>query len=172
MLGSLFFSRFNRLLSARRRGTLVASFLLQSIFILVAAGVIEGDIIDGRIPSTDPNIQWNQIGPIALLSFQAAGQIVGSRALDLGEVPTVVITSLLCDLWSDPNITAPWEKNLKRNRRVIAFVLTMVGAIAGGWISKATHGVQAALWVAGGIKVVITIAWVLWTAKEEGVIPR
>lgn len=172
MIGSLFFSRFNRFLGGRLRRTLVASFLLQSIFILVAAGIIEGGFIDGRIPSNDPNIHWNQIGPIALLSFQAAGQIVGSRALDLGEVPTVVITSLLCDLWSDPNITAPWGKNLKRNRRAIAFVLTIVGAIAGGWISKATHGVEAALWAAGGIKIIITIAWVLWAAKMQGVLPR
>jgi hypothetical protein len=167
MLGSFCFSRFVTALGARKRGTLVASFLLQTIFVFVAAAIIQGRAIDGSIPSRTHEIVWNQLAPIALLSFQAAGQIVGSRSLGLGEIPTVVITSLLCDLFSDPAIASPIKQNVKRNRRVVAFSLTMVGAIAGGWISKATSGVEAALWVAGGIKGLITVAWVFWSEKAS-----
>lgn len=107
-------------------------------------------------------IHWNQLAPIALLSFQSAGQIVSSRALDVGEIPTVVITSLLCDLFSDPKLFDPPTKNIKRNRRIIAFVLTLVGAIIGGWVSKATKGVQTMLWVAGAIKFVLAAMWSFW----------
>ena len=169
MLGSFAFSRFVTMLGTRKRGTLVASFLLQTIFVFVAAGIVEGGAIDGAVPSTTRDIVWNQLAPIALLSFQAAGQIVGSRALGIGEIPTVVITSLLCDLFSDPNIANPLQKNAKRNRRAVAFALTVVGAIAGGWISKASSGVEAALWVAGGMKGLITFAWLVWSTTSTPV---
>ena len=78
-----------------------------------------------------------------------------------------MITSLLCDLWSDPGLFDPWRKNLKRNRRVIAFVLTLVGAIAGGWMSKETHNVASALWLVGGLKILIAGAWIFWPSKQD-----
>lgn len=132
--------------------------------ILIAAGLIEGGVIDGAVPSASSNINWNQLAPIALLSFQSAGQIVSSRALDVGEIPTLVITTLLCDLCSDPLLFDSLQKNLKRNRRAAAFTLTLLGAIVGGWVSKATNGVQTMLWVAGAVKCFITITWIFWAS--------
>ena len=105
--------------------------------------------------------------PIALLSFQSAGQIVGSRALGISEIPTVVVTSVLCDLASDPALVSPLTRNAKRNRRVLAFVGILIGAIAGGSIAKVTGGMEAVLWLAGGIKVVVTCSWVLWPEKPH-----
>ena len=101
---------------------------------------------------------------MALLSFQAAGQIVNSRGLGVGEVPTVVITSLVCDLVSDEMLLAGLTKNGKRNRRFIGFVLTLLGGIVGGWISKSTGQVSPSLWFVAAIKACITLYWV-------GVIP-
>ena len=165
ILGSFFFSRFSRFLKTQRRRTLVLSFLLQSVCIFVAAGSIQSGAIDGEVPPTTRDVLWNQLAPIALLSFQSAGQIVGSRGLNLSEIPTVVVTSLLCDLWSDPDIAK--AQNVKRNRRAVAFTLTLIGAIVGGWISKATSSVEAALWLAGGVKVLIVFAWLAWAKKTE-----
>lgn len=135
--------------------------------IFIAASLIESDDIDGHIPVTSFEVRWNQLAPIALLSFQAAGQIVGSRALGYGELPTVVITSLLCDLFSDRELLAPISANVKRNRRVLGFILTLIGAIAGGWVSKASKGVQSSLWVAGSIKFAITFLWMLWSREDS-----
>ena len=104
-------------------------------------------------------MDFTELAPIALLSFQAAGQIVNSRGLGMGEVPTVVITSLLCDLVSDERILAPLKKNVKRNRRAVAFMLTLAGAICGGWLSKATGTVQPSLWFVAAIKGTITLYW-------------
>ncbi|TVY20710.1 hypothetical protein LARI1_G000956 [Lachnellula arida] len=164
IIGSFFFSRFNRTFGARRRGTIMSSFILQSICILIASGLIEGGAIDGTVPSRFSVVHWNQLAPIALLSFQSAGQIISSRALDVGEIPTVVITSLLCDLFSDPLLFDSHVKNPKRNRRAAAFVLTLVGAIIGGWVSKATRGVQTMLWVAGAVKFLLAMLWIFWAS--------
>ncbi|OJD34195.1 uncharacterized protein BKCO1_24000137 [Diplodia corticola] len=169
VLGSLFFSRLSLLLGPKRRIALTTSFALQTMFVVVAAAIVQGGAIDGAVPqrtsSADAAVHWNELAPIALLSFQSAGQIVCSRALGLGEVPTVVVTSLLCDLMSDTALLAGLTANVKRNRRAAAFALTLVGAIAGGWISKATRGVEYALWVVAGIKLGITAAWALWREK-------
>ncbi|KAI0861905.1 DUF1275 domain protein [Xylaria cubensis] len=168
-VGCVCFSRFHALVGrGRQRRTVFISFLMQTIFVSLAAGIIQGGLIDGRYPSRrDPSdVDFAELAPIALLSFQAAGQIVNSRGLGVAEVPTVVITTLLCDLVSDPNIFAPFAKNPKRNKRAIAFTLTLVGAIAGGFISKATGQVQNSLWLVAALKLSITIFW-FFCGKEK-----
>ena len=114
----------------------------------------------------DP-IHWLEEIPVAFLSFQSAGQIVCSRNLGLSEIPTVVITSVLCDFASDPKLLGPLSSNVKRNRRMLAFIGILVGAIAGGWVSKTTGGMQSALWIAGGIKMAVTVSWMLWPEKQQ-----
>ncbi|KAK7746523.1 hypothetical protein SLS62_009386 [Diatrype stigma] len=133
------------------------------------SSIRHGGVIDGSYPSQrDPNdVDFTELAPIALLSFQAAGQIVNSRGLGMGEVPTVVITSLLCDLVSDENVLAPLKRNVKRNRRAIAFVLTLAGAICGGWLSKATGAVQPSLWFVACIKGLIVLYWFNWRYQSE-----
>lgn len=165
VIGCTFFSRFHKILGGGRlRRTLFTSFFLQTVLVIVAAALIQGGVLDGRYPSQrDPaDVDFTELAPIALLSFQAAGQIVNSRGLGMGEVPTVVITSLLCDLVSDENFFAPLGANVKRNRRAIGFTLTLAGAICGGWLSKATGAVQPSLWFVAGIKAMITLYWLVW----------
>ncbi|KAI1502110.1 hypothetical protein F5X99DRAFT_379957 [Biscogniauxia marginata] len=169
VIGCMVFSHLHRLIGgARLRRTLFLSFLLQTICVVLAAALIQGGIIDGRYPShRDPaDVDLKELAPVALLSFQAAGQIVNSRGLGVSDVPTVVITSLLCDLVSDDNLLVPLRDNMKRNRRAIAFVLTLAGAMCGGWISKATGAVQPSLWFVAAIKMVITFTF-LWLKRAQ-----
>ncbi|GLA96455.1 hypothetical protein AtubIFM57143_003921 [Aspergillus tubingensis] len=165
-IGSFIFSRINNFLGPKRRGTLVACFLLQVVLVIIAAAlsqshVIAGDLADAH--STTFVTHWSQEAVIVLLSMQSAGQTVASRVLGYNEVPTVVITSLLCDLMMDPKLFL--LRNEKRDRRVIAFILTLVGAIAGGWISKATGNIWAALWIIAGLKFFMSVALSFWHAK-------
>ncbi|KAI9845979.1 MAG: hypothetical protein M1837_004385 [Sclerophora amabilis] len=162
IFGSLFFSRFCRFFGPLRRSTLIYSFLLQTILIFVTAAVIQAGAIDGSVQLLAHEIQWKELVPIGLLSFQSSGQIVGSRNLGLNEIPTVVITSVLCDLMSDQQLVSPLRSNAKRNRRVLAFFGILVGAIVGGFIADATGGMEVVLWISGGIKLLITCAWALW----------
>ena len=165
-LGCFAFSFISRLLTPLRRSTLVASFFIQSLFILATAGIIQAGVVNGSLDTIPDDIVWSQLLPIAFLSFQSAGQIVGSRALGLAEVPTVVLTSMLHDISSDPALLAPLGKNVKRNRRVLAFVGILVGAVAGGFIAETTGRMQVPLWIAGGIKLVVTSAWMMWPKKR------
>jgi hypothetical protein len=163
-IGCFSFARIHEYLGgARLRRTVVLSFLLQTICVVAIAAIIQSGIIDGSYPSArDPaDVDFTELVAVALLSFQAAGQIVNSRGLGVSEVPTVVITSLLCDLVSDGQLLARPGDNAKRNKRAVAFVLTLTGAICGGWISKATGAVQPSLWLVAAIKAFITLYWVV-----------
>ena len=169
-MGCFFFSHTSRLLGPLRRGALVASFLLQAITILIAAAIIQGGVTDGSLDTITNDIEWRSELPIALLSFQSAGQIVGSRVLNLAEIPTVVLTSMLHDVVTDSKLLASPRTNVKRNRRVLAFLGILVGAVAGGFVSEATERIQIPLWIAGGLKLVVTIAWTKWPERRPSAV--
>ena len=154
------------MLGPLRRFVLAGSFLLQAVIIFIAAGIIQGGLIAGDTPAHLELAAWNDLAPVTILAFQSAGQIVASRQLQCGELPTVVVTSLLCDLWSDPGLVSGVKTNAKRNRRAIAFVLTLLGAIIGGWMCRGTQSVKAVLWLVGALKMVIVLAWVFWAEKS------
>ena len=165
-LGCAFFSHaMYRLGNTMRRG-LVFSFALQSVIMFVAAAVVQGGVVNGSLNLITDDVDWWTVLPIALLSFQSSGQIVGSRALQLSEIPTVVLTSMIHDITTDRGLFAPVKSNVKRNRRVSAFFTLLAGAVAGGFIAEGTKRMQVPLWIAGAIKTGITIAWMLWPQRR------
>ena len=137
---------------------------------LLAAGFVQGELVEGRLHRLNQEIDWRQCLPISLLSFQAAGQIVASRALGHDTIPTVVLTSMIHDIATDSRLFVKWSENPKRNQRVGAFVAVVVGAVAGGFLSICTGRMQSTLWVVGGLKLVIAGAWGFWPAAglEDG----
>jgi uncharacterized membrane protein YoaK (UPF0700 family) len=138
------------------------SFFIQASLILITAALVQSGVVSSAMESglVQTTTQWDSEVPIVLLSFQSAGQIVASRALGYNEIPTVVITSLLCDLMSDPKLFL--LRNEKRNRRLAAFILTLVGAIVGGWVTKVTQQISPVLWLAAGIKFSVVLSWGFW----------
>lgn len=162
MVGCYAFAKLHDLIGPRLRGSAVISFSVQTILVAVAAITHQVGIIDGRYPSdTHLVVGLADLSMVALLSFQAAGQIVASRKVGIGEVPTLVITSLLCDFVIDGKLFAGFYANVKRNLRAMAFVLTLAGAIAGGCISKATGMVGPSLWLIVAIKAFVAMSWML-----------
>ncbi|KAI4168753.1 MAG: hypothetical protein LQ348_007441 [Seirophora lacunosa] len=166
VLGAIFFSRFGTYFQASRRGTLSASFLIQAAIILLCAILVQTDAVEGRLEYIGENIDWIHIIPIALLSFQAPGQVWLSRELQFAEVSTVVVSTMLYDFGSDPDLFR--KGNGKRSRRMLGFCALLVGAIVGGWITKKTGHITVPMWVAGCVKLGIAGAWVVWPA-EKGV---
>lgn len=162
--GCVVFAHTTRVLGNRRRGTLILSFVVQGSIVLIAAGFIQGEVVEGRLHLLSEEMDWRQCLPIALLSFQAAGQIVASRALGHDTIPTVVLTSMLHDIATDPRFLVRWGENRKRNQRVGAFVAVVIGAVAGGFLSVSTGRMQTTLWVVGGLKLAIAGAWGVWPA--------
>ncbi|EEH42407.2 uncharacterized protein PADG_07227 [Paracoccidioides brasiliensis Pb18] len=165
--GILFFSHGSRLLKPLRRSTLITSFTIQTLAILTAAVLAQSGVVK-RMPGllTDP-IEWMQLLPLSLLAFQAGGQIVTSRFVNVDEIPTVVLTTVLCDLLIDPRLFdggVGWHVHPVRNRRIGTFLALFIGAMISGFISKKA-GVASSLWLATGIKAAVTICWALWKGK-------
>jgi hypothetical protein len=160
---NIFFIHMHRILNPRRRSTMIISFGIQTLALLATAILIHLGVIIPKPEDPRAPIEWMQILPITLLSFQAGGQICASRILALDEIPTVVVTTLLCDLLVDPKLTAKF--NPKRNRRVGAFLALFFGAMTAGGLSKTT-GMASSIWFAMGLKLAITLGWVVW--RREG----
>ncbi|KAJ5369287.1 uncharacterized protein N7496_009047 [Penicillium cataractarum] len=164
--GAMIFSSVMRRVGALRRGTLFVSFLIQTILIIIAVALIQADLIPHT--STDQGLDGGplflELIPIGLLAFQSAGAMTCSRSLGYNEIPTVVLTSVYFDIASDPKITDKPTTNVKRNRRIGGVVFLLIGAIVGGWLSRSSGGMQSALWMAAGIKLVAAIGWLFWKA--------
>ena len=160
----MIFSTIMRRVGALRRGTLFASFLIQTILIIIAVALIQADIIPhtSKDSSLDGGPLFLELIPIALLAFQSAGAMTCSRSLGFNEIPTVVLTSVYFDIASDPKITDKPTTNAKRNRRIGGVMSLLVGAIAGGWLSRSSGGMESALWMAAGLKFVAAFGWLFW----------
>lgn len=151
---------------------------MQSILILISAAVAQSRTVPAFAMSslgTEASevllkaYETNSMSmlPLALMAFQFGGQIVTSRVMGLNEVPTNVLTSLYCDLLSDPLLFAPAGGNIKRNRRLVAIVLMMVGAVMGAWLQRSRAGMPTALWIAGAVKMGIAVGWLTWKTKAK-----
>ncbi|KAJ5542748.1 hypothetical protein N7535_005172 [Penicillium sp. DV-2018c] len=162
VLSNIFFINFHRFLGPRRRSTLILSFSIQTAALLATAILIHHGVITPKPEDPRAPIEWTQVLPISLLAFQAGGQICASRILALDEIPTVVVTTLLCDLLVDPRLTA--KSNPRRNRRAGAFLALFLGAMTAGGLSKTT-GMASSIWLAMGLKMGITLAWVVWRVE-------
>lgn len=172
LLGNIFFIHLSRVLTPLRRSTLILSFGLQTACLLVAASVVQAGIVSPKPEDPRAPIEWMQILPITLLAFQAAGQICASRLLAFDEIPTVVLTTLLCDLLVDTKLyTRPWSANPKRNRRIAAFLALFLGAMTAGGLSKTTS-MASSLWLAVGLKGSITLSWFVWKETSDSVTPK
>ncbi|KFY64957.1 hypothetical protein V496_02907 [Pseudogymnoascus sp. VKM F-4515 (FW-2607)] len=157
-MGGCYFFAQSRRIHPHRRLILAASFVLQALLIFVAAAIVQRNIVPS--PSgyhqVDPaDVQFIELLPIGFLAFQSGGQIAASRILKLDEVPTIVLTSLFCDLIIDPHLLA--KENPKRNRRIASAITLFIGGITGGWLSRSSVGMSAALWLAGAVKIAIAL---------------
>jgi len=170
LTGCFFFAQTRRI-DAKHRGTLAGSFFIQAVCIFIAAALVQAGVVPephGVIVDDNSHMRWIELLPLGFLAFQAGGQIVTSRLLGYNEVPTTVLTSVYCDLASDPNFFAPLDQNIKRNRRLLSVVALTIGGISGGWLSRSNAGMASALWVAGAVKALIAISWSLWKGKRPG----
>lgn len=160
-VGSFLFARFHRFFSPRRRWVLCASFAAQALLTIAAA------LITTTHPpaaNEDP-FAWNVLVPIALIAFQSCGQAVASRALRQNAFISVVLTSIYCDLFSDRDLFA--LHNVGRNRRVVAPLLLVLGAVLGGLFANSSVGIAGALWLAAGLKFCMVVTWFFWPAEED-----
>ena len=166
MIGNLFFVNACRFLGPLRRSTLIASFALQTTAVIVSSILVQTGTVDADIgPKAFHGSHWLQLIPISLLAFQAAGQIVTSRLVGVDELPTLVLTTVLCDLLIDRNLLAGLKENPVRNRRAAMFFALFLGAMISGFLAREA-GLACPLWIAAGLKGSVTLCWVFWRGAQ------
>ncbi|KAJ6021697.1 hypothetical protein N7540_007201 [Penicillium herquei] len=164
VIGAMTFARCTKALGARRRGTLFLSFCFQALLIIIAAVLIQTDVVQtqsGRQFTLDRPLLT--LVPIALLAFQSAGSINSTRMLGFNEIPGVVLTSVYYDIASDAGLFDGISQNAKRNRRIGGVVMLLTGAIVGGWLSRTEGGMALVLWLAAALKFCVGVGWLFWT---------
>ncbi|KAJ5539680.1 hypothetical protein N7513_008012 [Penicillium frequentans] len=164
LVGAITFARCTKALGARRRGTLFLSFSFQALLIVIAAILLQMDVVQhqhGRSFTLEKPLM--SLIPIALLAFQSAGSINSTRMLGFNEIPGVVLTSVYYDIASDPGLFEGFNRNAKRNRRMGGVVMLLIGAIVGGWLSRSHGGMSCVLWVAAALKFGVGVGWLFWT---------
>ncbi|KAF2168237.1 hypothetical protein M409DRAFT_65710 [Zasmidium cellare ATCC 36951] len=150
-------------------------FFPQGLLILIAAALATPS---GLIPQDPAPMGRHQDKPeeivhniliVALLpplAFQSGMQIASSRLMGFNELPVNVLTSTYCDLMGDFKLFA--LNNVKRNRRVAAAVLLLIGSICSGWLMRSPGGLESVLWVAAGIKILVGVSmWCFLPAAED-----
>lgn len=165
IVGSFIFSRLQRFLEPLRRSTMMASFALQALLCFTSATLAQVGVVPLNASDLLPN-NLIVLVPIGLLSLQAAGQTVVSRILGFSEMPTVVLTTTYCDLGFDPKLAVPPSQNIKRNRRAVAVILLLGGAMLGGVLTQKS-AVTHTLWVCGGIKTILVLVLAAWKRKDS-----
>lgn len=172
LTGAVAFSQLTRKLGPCRRGTLCTSFAIQGLLIVIAACLIQADLIQRQEHATYTfDRPLLSLIPITLLAFQSAGSINSTRILGYNEIPGVVLTSVYYDIASDPALLSHPSQNAKRNRRIAGVVMLLIGAIIGGWLSCTRGGMAVVLWIAAALKLGISVAWLFWApapALREG----
>ncbi|KKA27070.1 hypothetical protein TD95_005400 [Thielaviopsis punctulata] len=160
----------------RRKSTLFFNFLLQAALLFVVAAMAQAGAISQFVRHAvfpHRKLHGEESGsllvllPVGLLAFQFGGQVVCSRMLGFNEVPTSVLTSLYCDLLSDPRLFARVGTNEKRDRRVLAMLTLLVGGIVGAWLQRTDVGMPPAIWIAGVLKFMVAVSWLFWRSKTE-----
>ncbi|KAI4232821.1 MAG: hypothetical protein LQ352_008298 [Teloschistes flavicans] len=160
MVGSLIAGRIYTAVGPNRRLTLIGSFLIQALCIVVAAILVQTD----TVPETNATEKVVLIA-IPFLAAQSGAQVATAKSLGFSELPTTVLTSVYNDLASDDKLLA-WD-NPKRDRRLGSVVMMMVGGICGAWLAKGTGTFTTVLWLGAAMKVLLAFSWLLFSAASE-----
>ena len=81
-------------------------------------------------------------------------------------------TSTYADLTGDKDLFV--GKNIKRNRRLAAFILLFVGALCAAWIMKLGPGIMLCLWIGAAVKLLVAAGAAVFmeTAKSKESLPK
>ena len=197
-LGALFFSALHRYPtglseqpSSRRRWIFVVSFSLQTAFMIIPSILVTLNLVSNQpfVPgsfssgsntngTTGTLTNFLDLCPVALLSFQAAGQTTLSRLLAVLDMPTIVLSALYFDFTADLySLRQAWRKSSslwefvsvqqkRQGQRLLCIIALFTGGITGGEMYKSSAGMAGALWTAAGLKMLIVMGWLFW--PEEG----
>ena len=161
------YPRLSQQPKSRHRSTFILSFFVQALLVLIAAilanrglvsnrPAVSGSFSSGSQRSATINTSTNyaDLAPIALLAFEAAGQVCLSRVLEAIELPTTVLSTLYHDFTADLyGIAEAWrtsgsihnfflEGQRRQARRAASILALFIGGIVGGEMFKSKAGMS------------------------------
>jgi hypothetical protein len=69
--------------------------------------------------------------------------------------------------WPESFRAVELNSSWPRNRRFCAVVTLLLGAIIGSWLSRTACGIAAPFWFAAGVKLSITVAWIVASRENR-----
>jgi len=172
-LGALFFSALHRYPTglseqpcSRRRWIFIVSFSLQTALMIIPAILVTLNLVSNQpfVPGSFSSGSSNNnsgsgtltnfldLCPVALLSFQAAGQTTLSRLLAVLDMPTIVLSALYFDFTADLySLRQAWRKSSslwefasvqqkRQGQRLLCIIALCTGGITGGEMYKSFGG--------------------------------
>ncbi len=154
--------------------------------LLVPLNVVSNlPFISGEFSSGTPGQEFGppnylDLLPVAVLAFEAAGQVCLSRVLSLIELLTIVLSTLYHDFTADLYGTREaWRKSSsfrdfilvqwrRQEKRLASIVALFVGGLVGGQMYKSVAGMAGALWMAAGLKGAISLTFLIWKRDALG----
>lgn len=121
VFGAAAFGHIARCMRQRRRAWLLASNLVQTLFLFAATAL--------RYWAPRSTSGPAALGIITLLSFASGGQVVGAVSVGLPELNTTMITGTLVQLSNDPKFFD--LQNAPRNRRLMFYTSLLSGCFIG-----------------------------------------
>jgi len=161
--GAAVFGWYHRFFTPRKRWVMFSSYLFQTLLIVGAALIVT---LDQTSEADKEKLRWEVMLPLAMVAFGSSGQAVSSRALEKNSLTSVVLTSIYCDLFSDPRLLS-LSGNPTRNQRLAAPICVLVGAVAGGFWAHSEYGLPGALWTAAALKMCVVFVWIVWKEDKE-----
>lgn len=105
------------------------AFFWQGMLILTAAICLwSGGVSREDLATLDSYV----LALVAVLAFSYGAQATTARGLGVAEIPTVVVTSAMVDLFGDKNLFK--RDNRPRNRRIGFIISVFLGGFIGGWV--------------------------------------
>ena len=177
----------------RHRGAFALSFLIQTTLIFIAAALVSSGVVSnrpfvigqfssgshltGEVDIAHRNFM--DLIPIVILSFEAAGQVCLSRVLSVIELPTIVLSTLYhdwtADLWGTRQL---WRQSSgvkdfvfvqgrRQNKRLASILALFLGGVVGGEMYKTKPQMAGALFLAGALKLAMTVAFIVWRREPS-----
>ncbi|KAJ6532751.1 hypothetical protein DFH09DRAFT_1182173 [Mycena vulgaris] len=160
-----FVGRLGDRMGPHKRTWLVLSTFLQALLTMAAALAIwkSGQ---GSVAAVRGDPSWTNVLTFVGLAFMSASLgvqgIVGKR-LNTQFTTTIVLTTVWVELVTDPRLFAR-SKVITRDHKLIAAAALFGGAFVGRAI-LAQIGAAGALGVGAGLRVLITVAWIVIPSK-------
>ncbi|OZJ06395.1 hypothetical protein BZG36_00647 [Bifiguratus adelaidae] len=137
-------------IGTRKRWWLVSTHLVSSLILYVAGILIYTGLVN-------ISASQNDLVFLTLTGVSYGIQAATVRPLNVPEIPTVVVTSAMVDLWSDKNLLK--AHNVGRNRRVAFIAALFLGALSGAFLIKDADGHVVIL--AASVKLAVALSFML-----------